>query len=149
MKLRLAEATARLLRSEHATVRIGRDEFEELLDDFLRSMDQPTIDGLNTYLVSRAAANARSQGGAIGLGGDELFGGYPSFRQIPTLLKWGRRIPLPKSLGRAVEGYFPDAASAGSSAQGRRAAVAFRRYRQCLSFATRLVSRGRARCLAR
>ena len=41
-----------------------------------------------------------------GLGGDELFGGYPSFRQIPRLLKWGRRFPRGKSLGRAVQGAF-------------------------------------------
>ena len=102
----LAEATARLLRSEHATVRIGRDEFEELLDAFLRSMDQPTIDGLNTYLVSRATAKQGLKVALSGLGGDELFGGYPSFRQIPTLLKWGRHIPWSKSLGRAVQAIF-------------------------------------------
>src|ERR1019366_4068834 len=77
----LAEATARLLRSDHATVRIGRDEFEELLDDFLRSMDQPSIDGLNTYLVSRAAAKQGLKVDLSGLAGDELFGGYPCFRQ--------------------------------------------------------------------
>ena len=49
----LAEAAAKNLGSDHVTVRIGRDEFEELVDDFLICMDQPTIDGLNTYLVSR------------------------------------------------------------------------------------------------
>jgi asparagine synthase (glutamine-hydrolysing) len=38
-----------------------------------------------------------------GLGGDELFGGYPSFRQIPNLLKWGRRVPFSKSVGHAIE----------------------------------------------
>jgi asparagine synthase (glutamine-hydrolysing) len=100
----LAEATARLLRSEHVTVRIDRDEFEELLDEFLLSMDQPSIDGLNTYLVSRATAKQGLKVALSGLGGDELFGGYPSFRQIPPLLKWGRR--LPKSLGRSVQALF-------------------------------------------
>jgi asparagine synthase (glutamine-hydrolysing) len=99
----LAEAFARQLRSDHATVRINRDEFEELLDEFLQSMDQPTIDGLNTYLVSRAAAKQGLKVALSGLGGDELFGGYPSFRQIPRLVKWGQRIPLSKSLGSAVQ----------------------------------------------
>ena len=41
-----------------------------------------------------------------GLGGDELFGGYPSFRQIPNLVKWGKNIPRPKSLARAVHAIF-------------------------------------------
>ena len=48
-------------------MRIRRDEFEELLDDFLKSMDQPTIDGLNTY-YSRAAATPGVKGRALGFG---------------------------------------------------------------------------------
>ena len=81
----LAEEAARLLGSEHTTVRIRRGEFEALLDDFLDSMDQPTIDGLNTYLVSHAAAKLGLKVVLSGLGGDELFGGYPSFRDVPEL----------------------------------------------------------------
>ena len=69
-------------------------------------MDQPTIDGLNTYLVSRATAKQGLKVALSGLGGDELFGGYPSFRQVPRLLKWGRRLPGSKSLGRAVQAAF-------------------------------------------
>lgn len=96
-----AEAYARILNSNHTTIRIGRDEFEGLLDDFMLSMDQPTIDGLNTYLVSRAAASQGLKVVLSGLGGDELFGGYPSFRQIPRLLRCGRLIPT--WLGRGLE----------------------------------------------
>jgi asparagine synthase (glutamine-hydrolysing) len=98
----IAEAAAKILESNHVTVRISRAEFEQLVDDFLASMDQPTIDGLNTYLVSRAAAGQGLKVALSGLGGDELFGGYPSFSQIPKLLKWRQRVPLPKTLGRAV-----------------------------------------------
>jgi asparagine synthase (glutamine-hydrolysing) len=98
----IAETTAKALGSDHVTVRVSRDEFEGLLDDFLLSMDQPTIDGLNTYLVSRAAASQGIKVVLSGLGGDELFGGYPSFRQIPTLLRWGRYL-APHSLGRVTQ----------------------------------------------
>src|SRR5258707_735924 len=62
-------------------------------DDFMKSMDQPTIDGLNTYLVSLVAAKQGLKVALSGLGGDELFGGYPSFGQIPKLLTFGRLIP--------------------------------------------------------
>ncbi len=46
-------------------------------------MDQPTIDGANTFLVSREAAGAGLKVAMSGLGGDELLGGYPSFSEIP------------------------------------------------------------------
>src|SRR5262245_35234714 len=99
----LAEEAARIVGSEHATVRIRRCEFEALLDDFLDSMDQPTIDGLNTYLVSHAAAKLGLKVVLSGLGGDELFGGYPSFREVPELARWGRRLSLLQPLGNVVQ----------------------------------------------
>lgn len=99
----LAEAAAKNLRSNHVTVRIRRGEFEELIDDFFASMDQPSIDGLNTYLISRAAASQGLKVALSGLGGDELFGGYPSFDQVPKLLKWGERLKFLKTFGRTFE----------------------------------------------
>jgi asparagine synthase (glutamine-hydrolysing) len=98
----LAEAAAQLLQSDHVTVRVGRDAFEEAVDDFLSAMDQPSIDGLNTYLVSRAAAAQGLKVALSGLGGDELFGGYPSFGHVPKLVEWGRHIPFSKTLGGAI-----------------------------------------------
>jgi asparagine synthase (glutamine-hydrolysing) len=99
----LAEEAARTLESEHTTIRIGRGEFEALLDDFFASMDQPTIDGLNTYLISHAAAKLGLKVALSGLGGDELFGGYPSFREVPELMRWGRRLSILQPLGDAVQ----------------------------------------------
>jgi ADP-heptose:LPS heptosyltransferase len=51
-------------------------------------MDQPSTDGVNTYLVSKAAAAAGIKVALSGLGGDELFAGYPSFRDVPRIRRF-------------------------------------------------------------
>jgi asparagine synthase (glutamine-hydrolysing) len=98
----LAEAAARAFGFKHSVHRIGRSEFEAVIDDFFDCMDQPTIDGLNTYLVSYAAAKLGLKVALSGLGGDELFGGYPSFRDVPRLAQWGRRLSILQPFGDAV-----------------------------------------------
>jgi asparagine synthase (glutamine-hydrolysing) len=65
-------------------------------------MDQPTIDGLNTYLVSHVTAKLGLKVALSGLGGDELFGGYPSFRDVPRLARWGQLSNL-LPVGKAVQ----------------------------------------------
>lgn len=70
------------------------------MPQFFRDMDQPTIDGLNTWLVARQASAAGLKVVFSGIGGDELFAGYPSFRDIPRWLtasrlasRWFHRVP--------------------------------------------------------
>lgn len=99
----LAEAMAKTLGTEHATVWINQDDFEERLDDFFRCMDQPSIDGLNTYLVSHAASKQGIKVALSGLGGDELFGGYPSFRRVAKVADWGERCSRIPGLQRMLE----------------------------------------------
>lgn len=85
----------------HETRWIASPQFEENLPQFLDAMDQPTIDGLNTYLVSQVAAASGLRVALSGLGGDELFRGYPSFKDVPRVhrwLGWTRRVP---AAGRA------------------------------------------------
>ena len=89
----LAEATARRIGSEHITSWMGAAEFEGLLDDFMASMDQPTVDALNTFCVSHATARAGLKAALSGLGADEAFGGYPSFVDIPKWLRLSRWTP--------------------------------------------------------
>ena len=59
----------------------------------LTAMDQPSIDGANTYFVSKVAKQAGLKAAISGLGGDEPFGGYSSFHQIPQLVRSVGRFP--------------------------------------------------------
>ena len=78
-----AEEVSRFYGMRHRTRAFTKVEFEDCLPRFFEAMDQPTIDGINTYFVSKAAHEIGLKVALSGIGGDELFGGYPSFRRIP------------------------------------------------------------------
>ncbi|MBI1809657.1 MAG: hypothetical protein HYR75_07150, partial [Gemmatimonadetes bacterium] len=84
--LALAEEVARQRGTRHETRWVLAGEFAQERTKLLAAMDQPSIDGVNTYFVARAAHAAGLKVAMSGLGGDELFAGYPSFRQIPRLV---------------------------------------------------------------
>ena len=86
----------------------------QLFDRFITAADQPSIDGLNTFAVSKVARDFGMKVVLSGVGGDEIFGGYKSFRSVPRLTTWQRRLQL-AGVG-AVSGRI--AATAG--AKGRR-----------------------------
>ena len=83
----LAEQVARQYGTLHQTYWVTKDDFQKERDAISDAMDQPSTDGVNTYFVSKAAAEAGMKVAISGLGGDELFGGYPSFHQIPCSAK--------------------------------------------------------------
>ena len=78
--------------TRHTTRIVTEQEFRNDLPKILEAMDQPTIDGLNTWFVSKAARELGLKVAISGLGGDELFGGYPSFRDVPL---WVRALAIP------------------------------------------------------
>jgi len=86
-----ARAVASAIGSEHHEIRLSESEFSAALDTALDTLDQPTFDGLNSYYISRAVRAAGLTVAMVGTGGDELFGGYPTFRALPTLATWARR----------------------------------------------------------
>ena len=93
----LAEKVAALYGANHSTHTLTRAQFENEVPKFVEAMDQPTIDALNSYFVSRAAAERGLKVVLSGTGGDELFGGYTTFRKIPRFVRMTAplsRLPL-------------------------------------------------------
>lgn len=80
-----AEKVARQLGTRHVTSWVSFKEFSNDFRNILEQMDQPSVDGVNTYFVSKVAKSLGLKVALSGIGGDELFGGYPGFRQIPKL----------------------------------------------------------------
>jgi len=97
-----AARVASAIGSRHTNVTLREEDFLRQLPDALTAIDQPTFDALNTYFVSRAAREAGMTVALAGTGGDELFGGYPSFAELPRMVRAGSWVPWP--LGSAIGG---------------------------------------------
>lgn len=92
----LAEQVAQHYGTRHVSRIVDFQEFEADLPKILEAMDQPSIDGINIWFVSKAAKELGLKVAISGIGGDELFGGYPSFRDIPRWVRafqWPGKIP--------------------------------------------------------
>ncbi|CAL78548.1 putative asparagine synthetase [Bradyrhizobium sp. ORS 278] len=87
----IARRIATALGTEHHEVVLTEQHFVDNLDAALDSLDQPTFDGLNAYYMSHAIRSAGFTVALSGTGGDELFGGYTSFRDLPVLQQWSQR----------------------------------------------------------
>jgi len=85
----IAKKVAQKFNTTHTEYMITAQEARKLFDSFLNNVDQPTIDGFNTYCISKIARENGTKVLLSGLGGDELFGGYPSFQKIPKMIYWG------------------------------------------------------------
>lgn len=98
----LARRTAEHFGTEHHEWAIDGGSGRRLFDEFLRAADQPSIDGLNTLAVSQFARECGMKVVLSGLGGDEVFGGYPSFRAVPSMHRWNRAAAVTGPVRRAV-----------------------------------------------
>jgi len=99
----LAALVAQQYGVRHTIRDLSLADFKAELPRIFAAMDQPSVDGLNSYFISKAARDAGLKVALSGTGGDELFGGYTSFRDIP---RW---IPLTSRLHRVPglsEGFY-------------------------------------------
>jgi len=94
-----ARAVAQSLGTDHVAIHLSQASFTSRLGDALGALDQPSFDAINTYFVSRAVREAGITVALAGTGGDELFGGYPSFAELPRAAQIAR-----------LAGVAPDAA---------------------------------------
>jgi asparagine synthase (glutamine-hydrolysing) len=97
-----SRAVAERFNTDHAEISLSEDRLLEILPGAIAAIDQPTMDGSNTFVISQAVKRAGITVALSGLGGDELFGGYPSFRRA---LKLGALSPTSKSVLRAASGF--------------------------------------------
>jgi asparagine synthase (glutamine-hydrolysing) len=84
----LAAEVAARYGARHVVRTVTRPEFERDLPAIFDAMDLPTIDGINTWFVAKAAHEAGIKVALSGLGADECFGGYPSFADVPRSVHW-------------------------------------------------------------
>jgi asparagine synthase (glutamine-hydrolysing) len=99
-----ALAIAKALGTDHRQVDIAIDQAAAWVPEAVAAMDQPSVDGVNTWIVSRAAREAGLKVCLSGLGGDEVFAGYSSFRSFASLLRLGRWLwPLERMLAASRE----------------------------------------------
>ncbi len=122
----MARATAKHFGTQHQELLLGGEEMLEHLDEAVSSLDQPSMDGINTFFVSWAARRAGLKVALSGLGGDEVFGGYSTFtsaRRTSRVAAIGRKVP------RAVRSATAAAvgrAGAGRGDAGRKLAALWR-----------------------
>jgi len=95
---KISRETAKRFKTRHQEVLLAPDTLVAQLEDAVKSLDQPTMDGLNTYFVSRAARQSGLKVALSGLGSDEIFGGYSTFVSTPRaafVAGLGRWVPAP------------------------------------------------------
>ena len=80
-----ARLIAKRYQTDHTEIRLSSDEVIETVKEAVMKMDLPSMDGVNSYIVAKEVAKKGFKVALAGVGGDELFGGYPQFRTVSRL----------------------------------------------------------------
>ena len=127
-----ARQVAMYFETTHHELMVGAGAIERALPSIIRRLDAPSADAINSYFVSQAVAATRVKAVLSGVGGDEMFGGYPSFQRIPSAMrtaKWlAPVLPMTAMAASAVPDWrarklqhfagAPDATSAYRAVRG-------------------------------
>jgi asparagine synthase (glutamine-hydrolysing) len=109
----VAARTAEHFGTKHTDWRLDSATAKGLLARFLEASDQPSIDGFNTFCVSKLAHDHGLKVVLSGVGGDEIFGGYQSFQLVPRMVRASRMLdparPLRRAAGRVLQRSFTSA----------------------------------------
>ncbi len=98
---------ARKFRTDHHEINVSQQDALAAIPDAIGAMDLPTMDGVNTYFVSRETRNAGVKVALSGLGGDEVFAGYSTFRTVPRMERFANTWSLvPRMLGSPLASAF-------------------------------------------
>ena len=102
-----SRAVASRFRTDHHEIAVSQDDVLAAIPSAIGAMDQPTMDGVNTYFVSQQAQAAGVKVALSGLGGDELFAGYSNFETVPRMERFAATWKhIPRGLRAAAAGAF-------------------------------------------
>ncbi|MCY2687945.1 asparagine synthase (glutamine-hydrolyzing) [Salinimicrobium sp. TH3] len=109
----IARKVADRIGSDHTELNIDEEACVNWVKEAVNCLDLPSLDAINTYIISKAVKDAGLKVALSGLGGDELFGGYPAFKKVPSVnwfgnlpdtLRKGSLLFLPHGLKMKLEG---------------------------------------------
>lgn len=103
-EMKYSRSIANRFHTDHHEITVSRRDVLMAIPDALQAMDLPTMDGVNTFFVSREARRAGIKVALSGLGGDEVFAGYSSFRTVPQMERSFNLMNRLPEIARGVTG---------------------------------------------